>query len=80
MKLATWSRDGIVRIFDFPTTNSPFELTSSIELKGHTLSVTSAAVNKDSTLLASGGRDYNTFLWDLVAVTQSFHPIHCYQS
>ncbi|CAI2367410.1 unnamed protein product [Moneuplotes crassus] len=64
-KVATCCRDGIVRIFTIPDTDSPFETGSEITLEGHTLSVTSCAADKASKMLATGGRDYQTLLWDL---------------
>mmetsp|Transcript_24324 Transcript_24324/g.21586 ORF Transcript_24324/g.21586 Transcript_24324/m.21586 type:complete len:136 (+) Transcript_24324:292-699(+) len=64
-KLATCSRDGIVRLFNLNSMDATFDSLSPVTLKGHHLSVTSAAINPDSTILASGGRDYNTFIWDL---------------
>ena len=38
---------------------------SSIELKGHSLSVTTGCISLGETNLATGGRDYTTILWDL---------------
>ena len=48
--------------------DATFETWAPITLEGHRISVTSVAINEDSTLLASGGRDYQTILWDLETV------------
>ena len=55
-------RDTIVRIFDI---NKEYSRIDTIELKGHSLSVTTGCVSLGETILATGGRDYTTILWDI---------------
>ena len=55
-------RDTIVRIFDI---NDEEDRNDTVELKGHSLSATTGCISLGETILATGGRDYTTILWDI---------------
>lgn len=59
--IVTLCRDSIVRVFSDFNSDS----TSSVEFKGHQLSVTSGCLSLGENTLATGGRDYHTMLWDV---------------
>ena len=71
-RLLTCWRDGVVRIFTTKKSKSEEEKSLVIELEAHKISCTSACISNDEKYLATGGRDYKTFLWDLESVLNKF--------